>query len=262
MTPTESRRPDDREDHTVSAQLDHRAGDESDVAEGVHAVRPHPQAGRPSDTDTDTDTDADAERDDVPRAAGEVRSPGELRADFGAHVESDYPRLVALLYAITLDPGEAHDVVQDAYSRAWRDWAAISRMPDPTAWIRRVAVRSTIRSWRRVLGRVGGAARRPTDGGVDARTGALLGALARLPAAERRTVVLFHMAGLSLTEIAALEQASRGTVQARLARARNVVTEGLADVLPAVLGLMTGSNGLYQDNTYEGDPYVDEGEYR
>src|SRR6478672_6161556 len=46
-------------------------------------------------------------------------TPAQLRVDFGAHLEANYRRLVAQLYAITLDPAEAHSVVQDAYSRAW-----------------------------------------------------------------------------------------------------------------------------------------------
>src|ERR671922_1104223 len=71
-------------------------------------------------------------------------TPAQLRVDFGAHLEANYQRLVAQLYAITLNPGEAHDVVQDAYSRAWRSWVAIGRSPDPSAWIRRVAVRATM----------------------------------------------------------------------------------------------------------------------
>lgn len=161
-------------------------------------------------------------------------SPARLRVDYGAHLEANYQRLVAQLYAITLDPAEAHDVVQDAYSRAWRNWAVISRSPDPSAWVRRVAVRSTIRSWRSLLTRFGLRRPRPVSG-VDPRTGALLAALGRLPVAERRAVVLSHMAGVSPAEIAAVEQTSIGSVQARLARARHVVVDGMADVLPEVL---------------------------
>jgi RNA polymerase sigma-70 factor (ECF subfamily) len=163
-------------------------------------------------------------------------TPAELRVDFGAHLEANYQRLVAQLYAITLDPGEAHDVVQDAYSRAWRSWVAIGRTPDPSAWIRRVAVRSTIRSWRRVAARFGIGRPRAIGAGADPRTRALLSALGRLSPAERRAVVLHHMAGTSIEEIAAVEQASTGLIEARLARARHVVTEGMADVLPDVLG--------------------------
>jgi RNA polymerase sigma-70 factor (ECF subfamily) len=172
--------------------------------------------------------------------------PAELRVDFGAHLEANYQRLVAQLFAITLDPGEAHDVVQDAYSRAWRSWVAIGRTPDPSAWIRRVAVRSTIRSWRRVAARFGVGRPRAIGAGADPRTRALLDALARLSPAERRAVVLHHMAGASVEEIAAVEQVSRGLVEARLARARHVVTEGMADVLPDVLG-GDGPDGGYAD---------------
>ena len=163
-------------------------------------------------------------------------SPAQLRVDFGAHLEANYQRLVAQLYAITLDPGEAHDVVQDAYSRAWQSWVAIGRTPDPSAWIRRVAVRSTIRSWRRAMARFGIGRPRAIGVGVDPRTGAVLASLARLSPAERRAVVLFHMAGATVEEIAAIEQASETLVNARLTRGRHVVTEGMADVLPDVLG--------------------------
>jgi DNA-directed RNA polymerase specialized sigma24 family protein len=163
-------------------------------------------------------------------------TPAQLRVDFGAHLEANYQRLVAQLYAITLNPGEAHDAVQDAYSRAWRSWAAIGRTPDPSAWIRRVAVRSTIRSWRGALARFGIGRPRAIGAGVDERTRAILRSLARLSPAERRAVVLFHMAGAPVQEIAAIEQASEALIHARLTRGRHVVTEGMADVLPDVLG--------------------------
>lgn len=178
-----------------------------------------------------------------------IGSMAQLRIDFGAHLEANYQRLVAQLYAITLDPGEAHDVVQDAYSRAWRNWATISRKPDPAAWVRSVAVRSTMRSWRRLLSAVGLGRRRRVADGVDPRTNALLTALGRLTAAERRSVVLYHMAGVSVEEIAAVEQVGTEIVESRLGAARHVVVEGLADELPAVLA---GTS----------EPQGDEGEYR
>ena len=182
-----------------------------------------------------------ADLDDVSDGTELVRrptagTPAELRADFGAHLEANYQRLVAQLYAITLNPGEAHNVVQDAYSRAWHSWVAIGRTPDPSAWIRRVAVRSTIRSWRGAMARFGIGRPRAIVAGVDDRTRAILKSLARLSPAERRAVVLHHMAGASIEEIAAIEQASETLVNARLTRGRHVVTEGMADVLPDVLG--------------------------
>lgn len=165
--------------------------------------------------------------------------PGtDLRADFGAHFEAHYPRLVAQLFAITLDSGEAHELVQEAYSRAWRRWSEVREGPDPAGWVRRVAVRSSMRSWRQMLSRVGlRSPHVPDSETVDPRTRAVLGALARLGAPERRCIVLTHMAGMAPTEVAALERVSAGTVAARLSRARGVVAEGMADVLPQVLGV-------------------------
>jgi DNA-directed RNA polymerase specialized sigma24 family protein len=219
---------------------------------------PEPQWGRAVSVAVDQRA---ADVESPSRGAEVVRhmpggTPAELRVDFGAHLEANYQRLVAQLYAITLDPGEAHDVVQDAYSRAWRSWVAIGRTPDPSAWIRRVAVRSTIRSWRRVLARVGIGRPRGIGAGADQRTRALLRALGRLSAAERRAVVLHHMAGVPLEEIAAIEQTTTTIVQARLTRGRYVVTEGMADVLEDVLG---GAGGSYDDPGYDDPGYDDSG---
>jgi RNA polymerase sigma-70 factor (ECF subfamily) len=200
-----------------------------------------------------------SERTDLDDASGTelvptpvASSPAGLRVDFGAHLEANYQRLVAQLYAITLDPGEAHDVVQEAYSRAWRSWVAISRTPDPSAWIRRVAVRSTIRSWRRAMARFGFGRPRPIGKGVDARTRAILASLARLSPAERRAVVLHHMAGATIDEIAAIEQVSTTLIEARLTRGRHVVVEGMADVLPDVLGGSADSGGYAEGYGLDG----------
>ena len=163
--------------------------------------------------------------------------PEQLRADFGAHFEANYQRLVAQLYAITLNPAEAHDVVREAYSRAWRRWADVGASPDPTAWVRRVAVRSTMRSWRRVVARI---VRHPrsralVDGG-EPHTRALLVALGRLADAERRAVVLVEMAGVPVVEVAVLEQVPPGTIAARLSRARRVIGDAVADAEPVPVG--------------------------
>ncbi|GEL19521.1 RNA polymerase sigma factor [Pseudonocardia asaccharolytica] len=211
------------------------SGDAGAAETAAEPADVQPEASEPDAPEPDAAEPALAARDAT--GQGDFATPAELRADFGAHLEANYQRLVAQLYAITLNSGEAHEVVQDAYSQAWRDWGRISRSEDPTTWIRRVAVRSTMRSWRSVLARIG--IGRSTGAGTEAadpRTAALLGALRRLSPAERRSVVLFHMVGVPMTEIAVLERVSLGTVQARLSRARQVAAEGLADVLSSEFG--------------------------
>jgi RNA polymerase sigma-70 factor (ECF subfamily) len=168
--------------------------------------------------------------DNVPPARP-TADPAALRADFGAHFEAHYQRLVAQLYAITLSPAEAHDVVREAYSRAWRRWAEVGAGPDPAGWVRRVAVRSTMRSWRRLAARLGLArGARGLAEVADPRTRAMLTALGGLPDRERRAVVLVDMAGVPVAEVAALEQVPPGTVAARLSRGRRVVGDALAGV--------------------------------
>jgi RNA polymerase sigma factor (sigma-70 family) len=245
-------RTDSDDDSSVSAGggTDVAISEVADPDGGTVAGESHPDGPDSNDPDRESDggsvdapdhpgpTDdasaADVDPLDIP--SDPVPLPAELRADFGAHFEDNYRRLVAQLYAITLDSGQAHDAVQDAYARAWRRWATVGASADPTAWVRGVAVRSTIRSWRHVFGRFAIGRTRPNRGSVERRTAAMLTALRGLPAPERRAIVLTYMAGSSAAEIAAVEQVSYNTVQARLSRGRRLITENLADDLPALLG--------------------------
>ena len=180
-----------------------------------------------------------------PAPASTPLRPEQLRADFGAHFEAHYQRLVAQLYAITLNPAEAHDVVREAYSRAWRRWAEVGASADPAAWVRRVAVRSTMRSWRRTVARIVPGRRRALADGGEPRTRAALLALGRLHDAERRAVVLVDMAGVPVVEVAVLEQVPPGTVAARLSRARRVVGDALAEAGSVVPASALGPRGRY-----------------
>ena len=195
-----------------------------------------PGAGGPPDGPVPAAHESAAEADPLEIPSDPVPLAAAQRVDFGAHFEDNYQRLVAQLYAITLDSGHAHDAVQDAYARAWRRWATVGVSADPTAWVRGVAVRSTIRSWRHLFGRFAIGRVRPNRGSVERRTAAMLTALRGLPAPERRAIVLTYMAGSSPAEIAAVEQVSFNTVQARLSRGRRLITENLADDLPSLLG--------------------------
>ena len=242
----------------MSVLADHRAGPGDDVppsapaaSRTAHALQPTAVAPPVDDdvlaapdlgyADAPDETADSADSADSAEYTPEPLRPEELRADFGAHFEAHYQRLVAQLYAITLNPAEAHDVVREAYSRAWRRWAEIGASADPTAWVLRVAVRSTIRSWRRLAARiVPGRRRRALADGGEPRTRAVLLALGRLHDAERRAIVLVDMAAVPVVEVAALEQVPPGTVAARLSRARRVVGDAIAEVGPAVPAAVVG----------------------
>jgi len=173
--------------------------------------------------------------------AAETAPVGRQRAQFGRPLEAHSPRLVAQLYAITLDAGQAHDLVQEAYARAWRTWSEIVRRGEPADWVRRVAVSTSMRSWSAMVGRL--ARRRPPEiETMEPRAAALVGALQRLSPAERRAVVLHHMVGMPVPDIAALERRSERKIEARLGRARLAVTEDMGDVFLDILGAEVGDD--------------------
>jgi RNA polymerase sigma-70 factor (ECF subfamily) len=133
-------------------------------------------------------------------------------------------RVVAQVYAMVGDLREAEDAVQEAYVRAWLRWSAVGTYVDPTAWVRTVAYRIAVSSWRRTRNRLlahqrSAAARDAAQ--LDPDTIALVDALRRIPAAQRRAIVLHHLVGLPVKEIAEETGDSVSAVKAQLSRGRH-----------------------------------------
>lgn len=142
---------------------------------------------------------------------------------FDDFYRSAAPRVVHLVYAATGDLTLAQDATQEAFSRAWSDWAKVSTHDDPLAWVRTVARRIAISEWRRGQARSRAYTRHgaqethaaPTDDRV-----AVVAALQQLSPVMRETVALHYLADRSLDQIAAELGVPVGTVKARLHRGR------------------------------------------
>ena len=146
--------------------------------------------------------------------------------DFDAFYVATQQRLLAQLYAMTGDRGEAQDCLQEAYARAWQRWGSISSYDDPVAWVRTVAWRIATSRWHRTRNAATAWTRHgpPADlapPGEDTVT--LVAALKQIPDAQRRAIVLHHLGGLSVEEIARETAAPTGTVKARLSRGRQAL---------------------------------------
>lgn len=146
-------------------------------------------------------------------------------------------RIVGQLYAILGDLGEAEDAAQEAYARAWQRWRVVGSYDDPGAWVRTVAYRVAVSSWRRSRARR--AAHERWGGGVesvqlDPDTVALVDTLRQLPPDQRRAIVLFYLAGLPVKAIAEETGASVSAVKTRLFRARQVLATDLAPDLKEI----------------------------
>ncbi len=142
---------------------------------------------------------------------------------FTAFYDATWPRTVACAYAVTGDLGAAEEAAQEAYSRAWPRWSKLATYDDPGAWVRQVATRQAISRWRRgrTAQRFLSRSRPPENAPApDETTVALVTALRALPEPQRRALVLHHLAGFTVAEIAAQERCPEGTIKARLSRGR------------------------------------------
>jgi len=142
--------------------------------------------------------------------------------DFAGFYRAHFQRLAVQLYAYLGDHAEAQDLAQEAFCRAVQRWDAVSRYGDPSAWVRRVAwnlATSRLRHARVALRHLRGQREQVTQGPGPDRV-ALVRALATLPPNQRRSVVLHHLAHLSVAEIAAHDGVPEGTVRSWLTRGR------------------------------------------
>jgi len=141
-------------------------------------------------------------------------------------------RVVSHLCLLTGSRSEAEDAAAEAYMRAWQRWNTVRDADSPEAWVRQVASRIAVSSWRKTVNRVRAHRRAAVDSGVPGLSAdrvALVGALQRLTANQRRAIVLFHLADLSVGEIAAEMGAPIGTIKAHLARGRKAMADLLSD---------------------------------
>lgn len=153
-------------------------------------------------------------------------------AGFDAFYAASNRRVMHQMYAMTSNLADAQELVQEAYARAWQRWPTVSTYDDPEAWVRTVAWRLAASRWRKARNGVAAMLRHgpPEDTPEPSIDNvALVTALRQIPEAQRRAIVLHHLAGLSVAEVAHEVGAPEGTVKARLSRGRAALAELLAD---------------------------------
>jgi len=152
--------------------------------------------------------------------------------EFTDFYAGSFRRLVGQLYVMTGDHAEAHDAVQEAFVRAWTHREKLSAQGVPEAWVRAAAWRIAMSRWNRArLGRLLMRSQ-PQPQAVDGPTPdrvALIQALRKVPAAQRRAIVLHYLCDLTVAQIAAETGVPEGTVKARLARGRAALVPHLRE---------------------------------
>lgn len=153
-----------------------------------------------------------------------MRHEDELRELYDA----EHASLFRTALLIVGDAATADDIVAEAFARAAVRWWRIRRYDKPGAWLRLVVVRLAVRARERA-GRESARATVPDTGRLDPPPPDpdLHAALARLPDAQRNSIVLHHLDDLPVAEVAQLLRMPEGTVRSHLHRGRARLAEEL-----------------------------------
>ena len=145
--------------------------------------------------------------------------------DFRIFVQGIAASLHRTAYLLCGDWYLADDLVQEALAKAYSHWRKVRQADSPSAYVRRILVNESRRSWRRNRNitvhpdtTVADIAVADMSDGVVNRA-ELLEALQSLPPRQRATVVLRFLEELSERETAAVLKCSEGTVKSQTARA-------------------------------------------
>jgi RNA polymerase sigma-70 factor (ECF subfamily) len=137
----------------------------------------------------------------------------------------EYASIVRAVAPIVGSVNEAEAIAQDAFAKAFDRWRRIARYDRPGAWVRRVAIRDAVRFAQRER-------RRPVDdqptfrpdrsAQVD-RQLELVDALRTLPARQRASIVLHHLADWPVADVANALGCAEATVRVHLSRGRTAL---------------------------------------
>jgi RNA polymerase sigma-70 factor (ECF subfamily) len=158
--------------------------------------------------------------------------PGLIDVDFDEFYSRGYRRCCALGYVLTGSAADADDLVQEAFSTAFRRWSEIAAYDDPLAWVRKVMVNNAMSRGRRLRREVIALARfhaRPKLAApeIDAAERELWMLVSKLPKQQAAAIALHYVDDLSVESIAKVLGCSEGSVKTHLSRGRHALASRL-----------------------------------
>jgi RNA polymerase sigma-70 factor, ECF subfamily len=160
--------------------------------------------------------------------------PSLIDVDFDDFYTRGYRRCTALGYALTGSVVDADDLVQEAFSTAYRRWSEIAAYDDPLAWVRKVMVNNAMSRGRRLRREVLAMARfgnRPqlVAAAIDERDRELWHLVSTLPKQQAAAIALHYVDDLSVASIATVLGCSEGTVKTHLSRGRHALAASMKE---------------------------------
>lgn len=147
---------------------------------------------------------------------------------FETFFRREFPKMVAVAYAISGSRWAAEELAQEACLRAFRSWDSVSRYDKPGAWLRRVTINlanSLVRRrvseakalQRQFIGQIEMIDAHPVEEEEFWRQ------VKSLPRRQREVIVLHYVDGMDAGEIADVLDISESSVRTHLQRGRETL---------------------------------------
>lgn len=150
----------------------------------------------------------------------------------------EFPRMVAVAYAITGNRWAAEELAQEACLRAYRSWGSIRGYDRPGAWLRRVTINLSNSFLRRRLSELRALERYVLNGLEPiaehaAEEREFWDEVTSLPRRQREVIALRYVDDLSTSEIAEVLEISESSVRTHLQRGREMLARRIATGSPS-----------------------------
>lgn len=149
---------------------------------------------------------------------------------FDSFFNREFPRMVAVAYAISGSRWAAEELAQEACLRAYRSWDSVSRYDKPGAWLRRVTINLANSFLRRRISELK-ALERYAVGGVEPVSSHPVEEeffweeVKGLPKRQREVIVLHYVDDMSTSDIAEVLDISESSVRTHMQRGREMLAQ-------------------------------------
>lgn len=158
-----------------------------------------------------------------------------ITEDFDTFYAREYRSVVGLARVLCGRGDVAEDLAQEAFVAAYRHWARIESLENPSAWVRRVVANSSVSGYRRRASEaklmLQLTRERTPEPAWDKSTDDVWRAVRRLPRRQAQAVVLKYLDRRTVKEMAEILRCSPNTVKTHLARGREALARSLGQEL-------------------------------
>lgn len=159
-------------------------------------------------------------------------------ADFSEFFRATWPRLFRTTYGVAGSVDDAEEALQTAFAKAYTHWNRISKLDEPLAYVRRMAVNEALTAHRRSRRRTAALhelldhQETRDDIGRRAERVDAWAAVLTLPPRQRAVLVLRYYEGLSEAQIAEALGCRPGTVKSQASAALATLRTRFPDLGP------------------------------